>query len=186
MARLDEGKRSDQLCKCGCGEFTRMWSGKPSKFVHGHNYKGIYNPRYKGYKDNDDKSRVLLYMPWHPNAGKDHYVYRYVWVMSRKIKRPLKPQEVVHHIDHNTLNDDPDNLMLFPNQSEHKKYEGRLDMSNRRCSDPECKNPTQTYTYNGYIAWYDDDQGGYWCSRCYRKRNYKYVKKGRKKNRIIL
>jgi phosphopantothenoylcysteine synthetase/decarboxylase len=34
----------------------------------------------------------------------------------------LYPEEVVHHIDGNILNNDIDNLEVFANQSEHYKY----------------------------------------------------------------
>ena len=43
-------------------------------------------------------------------------------VMEQMIGRPLKKGEIVHHIDGNKRNNDPSNLMLFKNQSEHCKY----------------------------------------------------------------
>lgn len=43
-------------------------------------------------------------------------------VAAEKLGRPLTKSEVVHHIDGNHLNNHPDNLWVFPSQSEHVKY----------------------------------------------------------------
>lgn len=43
-------------------------------------------------------------------------------VMAEKIGRMLLQGEVVHHIDGDNRNNDPGNLMLFANHSEHLKY----------------------------------------------------------------
>ena len=43
-------------------------------------------------------------------------------VAEQILGRPLRPGEVVHHIDGNKLNNDPSNLMVFASQSEHAKY----------------------------------------------------------------
>ncbi len=36
-----------------------------------------------------------------------------------KLGRPLKPGEIVHHIDRNKQNNSPSNLYIFPNQQAH-------------------------------------------------------------------
>lgn len=43
-------------------------------------------------------------------------------VMEKKIGRPLLKEEVVHHRDGNRYNNDPDNLVLFPNVSAHTAF----------------------------------------------------------------
>lgn len=42
-------------------------------------------------------------------------------VAEQKIGRPLKPGEVVHHIDGNKMNNSPENLMVLANTAEHNK-----------------------------------------------------------------
>lgn len=46
-------------------------------------------------------------------------------VAEEQLKRPLFPQEVVHHIDHNKTNNNPDNLYVFPNESSHTLFHGQ-------------------------------------------------------------
>ena len=59
-------------------------------------------------------------MPGHPRASRN-YVKRSTLVMEKKIGRFLKSEEVVHHKDHDKMNDDPDNLILCRDQSEHQR-----------------------------------------------------------------
>ena len=42
-------------------------------------------------------------------------------VAEEKLGRPLRKGEVVHHIDGDYKNNDPDNLMVLPSQREHVK-----------------------------------------------------------------
>jgi hypothetical protein len=62
----------------------------------------------------------------HPNRSKKNYVYEHRVVMEKHIGRLLTEKEVVHHIDFNKKNNDISNLMLFENDSEHKKYHNVL------------------------------------------------------------
>lgn len=63
-------------------------------------------------------------MPWHHRSNKKGYVFRYVIVAELKLRRPLRREEVVHHIDGDQSNDHPDNIMVLANQSEHARVHG--------------------------------------------------------------
>ena len=43
-------------------------------------------------------------------------------VAEQLLGRPLRPGEVVHHIDGNKRNNDPSNLMVFASQKEHAAW----------------------------------------------------------------
>ena len=51
-----------------------------------------------------------------------HYIAEHRIVAATVMKRGLRKGEVVHHIDINPLNNNPDNLYVFPSQAEHKSY----------------------------------------------------------------
>ena len=61
-------------------------------------------------------------MPEHPRANKNGYVKRAILVMEKKLGRPLRKGEIVHHIDGNRTNDRPDNLMLFSSNADHVRF----------------------------------------------------------------
>ena len=43
------------------------------------------------------------------------------WVAERTLGRKLDPEEVVHHINRNKLDNRPENLEVFANQDEHEE-----------------------------------------------------------------
>lgn len=49
------------------------------------------------------------------------YVPEHRLIMEKKIGRKLTNEEIVHHIDGNRQNNNPENLMLLPNKREHGK-----------------------------------------------------------------
>ena len=56
-------------------------------------------------------------------------------VAEQKLGRPLRKGEIVHHIDGDYRNNDPDNLMVLPSQSEHCKrnrYKNRTSSFSKR------------------------------------------------------
>jgi hypothetical protein len=50
-------------------------------------------------------------------------------ITEKKIGRRLKPGEIVHHIDGDSTNDDPENLCVCKNQTEHLLLQRRVETS---------------------------------------------------------
>ena len=71
------------------------------------------------------KIRIIL-CPKHPSADSNGYVSEHRLVMEKLLRRNLLKEEVIHHIDGNPLNNDPDNLMLFPNNQVHLAYHRKI------------------------------------------------------------
>ena len=85
--------------------------------------------RSEAQRDSGDGKTYRKYLGRH-----EHRV-----VAEKKLGRPLKKGEIVHHIDGDFRNNDPDNLLILPSQSEHcrihgfgkKKKEGDANDSNQ-------------------------------------------------------
>jgi len=58
----------------------------------------------------------------HPYATKKGLIQQHRLVAETMVDRYLKPEEVVHHIDGNTLNNDVSNLMIFATAKEHNAF----------------------------------------------------------------
>lgn len=53
-------------------------------------------------------------------------------VMAEVLGRPLRADELVHHIDHNKLNNDPANLVVMT-ASEHSRHHNDKHPRSKRC-----------------------------------------------------
>lgn len=94
-------------------------NGKNTRFVKGQeawNKKGFtFTQARKG-----GKPYKLIHMPEHQHASKKGYVREHRLIMERHIGRTLLNNEVVHHRDGDTLNNDINNLQLT-NGKEHRR-----------------------------------------------------------------
>jgi len=70
----------------------------------------------KGYRLVKNKS--------HPNRTKNNYILESRLIAEDMLGRYLKPEEVVHHINKNTLDNRSINLMVFKNTSAHSRWHG--------------------------------------------------------------
>jgi hypothetical protein len=74
----------------------------------------------------DKEGRVLMWVGDRPGARKGGYMYRARLVAEEKIGQVLGAGSVVHHIDRDVANDNPDNLMVFENPGDHTRFHGAI------------------------------------------------------------
>ncbi len=93
-------KTKGATCQCGCEQATNLDpSGLPRKFLRGHNRRGIGKGWIQGGYE------------YICHSGRHVAVHRLV--AEARAGRPLGRTEVVHHVDHNRLNNDPANLVVL-------------------------------------------------------------------------
>ena len=63
-------------------------------------------------------------LPQHPNANTRGCVPLHRVIMENYLGRLLTKEEVVHHINHDRHDNRIENLLLFPNSSEHNRMHG--------------------------------------------------------------
>lgn len=80
---------------------------------------GSRNGSYKGGRVVDRDGYVLILAPEHPNATKAGYVREHRLVAEQMLGRHLRPEEVVHHKNHDKSDNRPDNLEVYASQQEH-------------------------------------------------------------------
>jgi len=86
--------------------------------------KGRTPANFKGRRKR--QGYTILHVPNHPHRDRHNSVLEHRLVMEKIIKRYLKSEERVHHI--NGIKDDnrPENLRLFPNIKSHQEYHNKV------------------------------------------------------------
>lgn len=79
------------------------------------------HPGWKGGRRENHNGYISIRMPEHPRAI-NGYVFEHILIMESILSRYLTKEEVIHHIDENKKNNNPENLMLFRNDNDHKQY----------------------------------------------------------------
>jgi hypothetical protein len=75
---------------------------------------------WKGGRCLDADGYVLVKVPGHPFADKRGYVREHRLAMEKVLGRYLRPEEIVHHQEKgNKAKNDPGNLRVYRNNSEH-------------------------------------------------------------------
>ena len=94
---------------------TRSKISKAMKIIQ----QGSNHSSWKGGRILHSSGYIHVWVKKHPFANPKGYVFEHRLVVEKILNRYLKPEEVVHHIDMDGLNNDPDNLMLCKDNSEH-------------------------------------------------------------------
>lgn len=121
-------------CRCDCGKETLVPSlsllngdTRSCGCLHSDVKRADMRTRnWKGGKRIRDRGYIQIFSPDHPHASVDGYVYEHRLIIEKKLGRYLDPDEIVHHEDRNTSNNDPANLRLFPNHSAHRRHHETL------------------------------------------------------------
>jgi len=82
---------------------------------------GEKNGSWKGGRRIDDNGYVWIRRPDHPYAAAHGYVQEHRLVAEQVLGRYLSPEEVVHHEDDNRQNNQPSNLVVYPDNATHMR-----------------------------------------------------------------
>lgn len=84
-------------------------------------FRGDRNHEWRGGRNVNKDGYILVYCPGHPNAVRPSrcYVLEHRLVMSQHLGRPLKREEVVHHINKNKADNRLSNLVLYSSNGDH-------------------------------------------------------------------
>lgn len=99
--------------------------------------------------------------------------------MENHLGRPLKKTEVVHHKDHNKINNSIKNLEVISTQAEHvaNHFQGYRTKTKKECR--------MCHTVKDRDYFYKDNRGGYtdandvYCKKCRDGYSSKYVRRKR-------
>ena len=119
-----EGFQKGHKCFSDKGQFLKgqiPWN-KGKKFSQ---FSGYKHPNWKGGKSITPCGYTLIYCPHHPQRDERNYVFEHRLVMEKYLKRYLKSEEVVHHVNGIKTDNRIKNLRLFINDNEHQKHHWR-------------------------------------------------------------
>lgn len=88
----------------------------------GHNYpdrRGANNPKWSGGRQKTGNGYIQVVDYAHPKADSRGRILEHVYVAERVLGSPLPPKAVVHHVDGNSENNDPANLVICEDQGYH-------------------------------------------------------------------
>lgn len=90
----------------------------------------------KDWKTVNKGNYLYALVPDHPNSTKNGYVLEHRIVMERYLGRYLTPNEVVHHINHNTHDNRLENLRLMSKEDHGHFHKRPLRLDQHVC--PVC------------------------------------------------
>lgn len=107
--------------RCKCGKFFYCF---PYEIKRNRKYCDItcFNKYRYTHRIIDRRGYILIYEPNHPFAKSTGYVYEHRVIMETRLKRILKNEENIHHLDGNPQNNDIKNLALTDRSNHLKIY----------------------------------------------------------------
>ena len=75
----------------------------------------------KNIGENSEQRDTWITRHGHPMADKRGRILLHRFLASELLERPLLPTEIVHHIDGDHTNNDPDNLTVVAGDAEHRR-----------------------------------------------------------------
>lgn len=131
-------------CLCGCGIYVTK------KYVLGHNARGENSPQWKGGRITDRYGYILVWNPNHPYSNSSGYVREHRLVMEEHIKRFLRPDEEINHINRAKSDNRLENLQILT-KSEHGRISGLDSRGAAKYNSRKINN------YQKFIDMYLDD-----------------------------
>lgn len=117
------------LCQCGCGEKTEICKktqtskgyvkGQPKKFLLRHGVRGERSPVWKGGQRVTKWGYVYALASGHPSVNSRGYVPEHILVCEKALGKYLPLQAVVHHVNKNTADNLPSNLVVCQDNAYH-------------------------------------------------------------------
>lgn len=124
-------------CQCGCGVTVRSHR---SKYIFGHSPKmsagqtnsGSFKGGHEGMQQEKNpnwRGGFIMRNGYKARRIKGRKIYQHRYVMEQELGRRLSRLEHVHHINHDKLDNRPENLIVL-NPSEHAKYHANVMWGN--------------------------------------------------------
>ena len=117
------------ICKCGCGEETKIYRGKHNQYMRGHNNikKGSDHYNWKGGVRYTGDGYRQRWNPNHPFADSNGYVREHRLIWEQYNNCILLPWADVHHINGDILDNNIENLQIMDHKT-HGKYHRLLQL----------------------------------------------------------
>ena len=170
------------FCKCGCStEIPLITSNSLKTYIKGHHNRrriGNKHPNFgkRPYNYNGGFKRDgynFIYASDHPNSNKNGeiglHIYNYT-TRNEVLFCCMLSHGIVHHIiPVNKGGSDELHNLKGTTRKLHPK-EHIQNKSNRRCSNPDCKDPYRKLRKTKTENWYGDEIIGWLCNICYMKK----------------